>query len=117
MDEIERKIRAMQADGISNGNIAKTLGIPHKQVLAATGVNDYFRRPNCAYPGIQKWLIDNHIGRFRFFSMLWDNGCTYSEPTLRQFFAGKNNPKKDLIEDVLQLTGLTYEEAFHGTYV
>lgn len=108
-DEIQR----LQSLGFSNSEIAKIMHYSHISVIRISGTNDYFRRPKCAYTGILQWMTANRCGKAEFARRLEDIGCIYSRPVIHDLLAGKSNPKKDLIDAVLKLTGFTYEEAFN----
>ena len=67
----------------------------------------YGIRSRCVYPGICQWLFDNR--------------CTYAklaeligapQASVSRWMNGIYKPNKDIIDKILKVTGLTYEQAF-----
>lgn len=59
------------------------------------------------YPNLGNWMSENKISLDRFSKAV---GMSYQG--LRNFLYGKSNPKFETIQNILKITGLTYEEAF-----
>lgn len=59
------------------------------------------------YPNIANWLRTNRMNLSCFARKLGTDSNTVS-----RWFRGINNPKKDFIDAILTLTGMTYEVAF-----
>lgn len=69
------------------------------------GLSD--RLKNCVFPEIRKWMIMNDA---TFTSMA--KACGVSMETMRNGLTGRTEMGKDTIDHILDVTGLTYEEAF-----
>lgn len=59
------------------------------------------------YPNLGRWMVENKIGLDRFSKAV---GISYQG--LRNFLDGKSNPKFQTIQNILKVTGMTYEQAF-----
>ena len=59
----------------------------------------------CIYPNLRRWLNNDRRRRDRFFKAM--RGVT-----IRDMLNGSRQPKKDTIDKMLALTGMTYEELF-----
>lgn len=59
------------------------------------------------YPNLGNWMSENKIGLDRFSKAV---GISYQG--LRNFLNGKSNPKLETIQNILKVTGMTYEQAF-----
>ena len=59
----------------------------------------------CIYPNLRSWLNADRARRDAFFLAM--KGCS-----IREFLKGERQPKKDAIDKMLAITGMTYEEMF-----
>ena len=59
------------------------------------------------YPNIANWLRTNRMSVKSFAEKIGTDSYTAAK-----WFRGTTNPKKDCIDAILVLTGMTYEEAF-----
>lgn len=75
----------------------------HERKLA--GLSD--RLSSCVFPEIRKWMIMNDA---TFTSMA--KVCGISMSTMRNGLTGRTEMGKDVIDKLLETTGLSYEEAF-----
>lgn len=71
-------------------------------------ISAYNLQEKCVYPGLAKWMIQNRttpneLGRM---ARVGDGMTIYN------MLFGKSNLRKGSIDKILQVTGLTYEEAF-----
>jgi DNA-binding phage protein len=62
---------------------------------------------SCVFPAIKAWMQTNRIAWNEFSEM-----CDLSYQTLRHALSDGGNPTKRVIDEVLKLTGMSYEEAF-----
>ena len=100
----------MRLDGKSWTEIGKELGYSSSTVkqdimgciLASP------RQVNCAYPAIRRIITDEYGGSVHAFAI----ACDVSPNVMYYILPGKSAPKRELIEAILRVTGLSYEEAF-----
>ena len=77
------------------------------QVLGCCGRVTNVNRTKCIYPNIFSYRRNNNISQEKFAEIL---GTT--QPTLSRYLNGTREIPKSFIDDVLRVTGMTYEEAF-----
>ena len=85
--------------GVTKQRIAQLFPQPNKKVDAAAD--------SCVYPNMSRWMVENGVG----FAAL-ARGCNSTTPTIRYALTSGGSIRKDLIDALLNFTGLTYEEAF-----
>lgn len=61
----------------------------------------------CKYPNIKAWMQENRMG-YREIA----DAIDFSFAAVCKALSGKSNCGKDIIDGLLKVTGLTYEEAF-----
>lgn len=64
-----------------------------------------FSAKSCIWPNLRKWLNTDRARAERFFQAM--QGCT-----IRTILKGGQQPKKNVIDRMLKVTGMTYEELF-----
>lgn len=105
-----------RASGKSVKEIAEKYGVSHQAVSNATAKrNGYFKHyteENCVYPNLRKWLNDNRVTRSEFVRRMGLPPHPNSNTRISAYFAGKNHPSKKIIDKLLEVTGMTYEELF-----
>lgn len=60
------------------------------------------------YPSLRRFVFDEFGNSITLFA----NKLGYIDGSVRNWLMGKYDPGKKMIDDVLTLTGMTYEEAF-----
>lgn len=64
-------------------------------------------RPTCRFPNIQRWMDEHNVSR-RELARRMDVG----DSTVCNTINGKSDPCLFVVNAVLRVTGMTYEEAF-----
>jgi hypothetical protein len=66
----------------------------------------------CIYPNLRKWMNKHKVSRKEFLLRmgLTAHQCNYQKFT--DLMQGKYEPRKNYIDKMLEVTGLTYEELF-----
>lgn len=59
------------------------------------------------YKGIAKWMTENDVSCYKFSAL-----CGLEHNNMMNILKGKHNPSKYTIDSILDVTGLTYENAF-----
>ena len=108
--------RAERAKGKSCRQIAHEFGVSYQTVWSATYDGESgcrFRKwtkERCIYPNLRKWLNDNRVTLTGFIVRmdLAASGVTCGR--FSGYFRGDCYPTKKVIDKMLQVTGLTYEQ-------
>ena len=109
--------RAEREKGLTYQEIADKYGVSKQCIYMACGKGNptYFQpftQKRCVYPNLRNWINDNKICAAELIRRL---GYEYTGRTaswIRTILAGKGNIKKTLIDKLIALTGMTYEELF-----
>lgn len=62
-------------------------------------------KKGCIYPNLRKWLNEDRVRRDAFFKSM-------KGYPVREYMKGERQPKKNAIDLMLKITGMTYEELF-----
>ena len=95
--------------------VADQYGISRQRVAQIAGPvyrERFIEKTYSVYPAIDKWMNENMVSYRKLIDML---GYAYSSPThtrLKRILMGTYEPRKTQIDGILELTGLSYEEAF-----
>lgn len=107
----------LREQGMSYQQIADYFGISYQAVaqpLAKHNPNKfrYVRESGCVYPNIRKWLNDNRVNKSEFVRRLQLMNSNGNKERMDGYLTGRTDPPKRIIDRILAVTGLTYEEAF-----
>lgn len=109
--------RALREKGLTYTEIAKELGISRQAVAQVLGKEQkaHFRpwtSDRCIYVGVRNWLNENRITMAELIRELGlvRNPALYDR--YRRYLDGRTELRKHTIDKLLEITGLTYEEAF-----
>ena len=107
----EQKAEAylMILNGASYEDAAQKFGVTKQRLhQLLPGVGSSTRQSNdWIYPNIKRWMKDNRLLAQNFAKLL---GC--GSATVGKYLSGKAQPNKQTIDKILEVTGMTYEEAF-----
>lgn len=98
----------MRMDGYTLQEIGNKYGITReyvRQILDVGKRKDIFQK--IVYPGLKQYLVENKMSVRKLSFLI---GTQYQ--TALNTLCGKSKPGMDVINKILQVTGLTYEEAF-----
>ena len=102
--------------GYNSRQISEMLGITRQRVHQILGKQDGVRfkviGDTCPYKNLRAWMNKNKVSRAEFIRRM---GYANDGPTAQSFSAvlrGDKQPKKDYIDLMLRVTGMTYEEMF-----
>lgn len=109
--------KRMREQGMTYHQIADELGVSVGTVAnaLADGNPPYFRpfnKERCIYAGLRKWLNDNQVSIAELTRRIGYNPQPKIYQSFRKYLNGTNSPRKYIIDFILRVTGLTYEEAF-----
>lgn len=112
----EQEMRKMRNQGVSYREIGEKFGLSKQRIYQIIGEsNGYYRyitEEQCAYIGIREWLNHNKVNVTEFCRRVYGKYFTATYFRFTQCLRGKYHFKKPMIDKILSLTGLTYEEAF-----
>lgn len=109
---IDKKVEAfrMRLEGHTYEEIASKLGCSKQYIQQEIGGGQMQPRSSfsCIYPNIEKYRRKNHLTISSFANLIGASGAS----SLSRMLGNHGNPKKKLIDKILEVTGMTYEEAF-----
>ena len=110
------KILDLRKEGLKYKEIADQVGCSVQYVaqICSKGNPGHFRfvGDDCVYPNLRKWMNENKVSRKEFLRRM---GLTTHPSNYERFcwyVKGKSFPRKDYIDKMLSVTGLTYETMF-----
>lgn len=111
------QIVADRKNGIPVRDIAKKYGCSENYVYhCCSGELEWYFRPmtekNCVYPNLRHWFNQNEVSKARFLKLLGLSYHTNNIHRLSDVLTGVSYPRKDYIDNMLNVTGMTYEEMF-----
>lgn len=121
MNSIELKKRALslREQGMTYKKIAETLGYSASYINQVCGFTNHHRfqhitEDGCIYPGLRKWMNDNMVSRTELVRRMYKTPFPNTVKSLSAYMRGDYEPPKSVIDDILRVTGLTYEQCFGG---
>ena len=114
-EERKKRWRSLHEQGFTYQDIAKMEGVSRQRVYQVIGgERGYFRgitKEECVYDGVRDWMNENKISKAKFIRKIYGYYACYLMPKLSNVLKGANT-RKNMIDNILTATGLTYEEAF-----
>lgn len=109
--------RRDRESGMTLQEIAKKPGVSHQAVaMACSKFNVSYFRPvsekQCIYPGLRAWMNENKVGQAELIRRMGKGIGGRTSERIRCILRGNHDPKKNEIDLMLKVTGLTYEEMF-----
>ena len=68
---------------------------------------------SCIYPNLRRWMNENRVNRYELLERMGYVADGRSYYNIRDILTGRVLPKKDKIDLLIKVTGLTYEELFY----
>lgn len=107
---------AFRNQGMKYRDIAKAFGCSYQYVakICATYDPSHFRciYEECVYPNLRKWMNENKVGRGEFLRRMGLDAHPTNYERLKYVIRGESYPRKDYIDKMLEVTGMTYETLF-----
>ena len=99
-------------DGMTYADVAAKFNVSRQCVHQTVQAYNNFKvkETACIYGGLRQWMNKNHMRLSQFCKMDEFNGK--SEASLRGYLRGNFEMPKSVIDVILKITGMTYEQAF-----
>lgn len=109
--------RAEREKGKTYRQIAEEFGVSYQRVAEAcsgAGMQCFcpYTEKRCIYPHLRRWLNDNRVGLSEFVERMGYVSCSRTNDRVRDCLRGRYYPTKKMIDKMIAVTGLTYEELF-----
>jgi hypothetical protein len=116
----EEKIKIMlelRKEGKTYAEISKVCGISKQRVHHLIGKeNKELFKPlsaeKCVFIGLRNWMNENKINVPELTRRIYGHSNPNQQSLIRARITNKTKFQKDFIDNILKITGLTYEEAF-----
>lgn len=108
-------VKALRDKGLSYQAIGEVLNVSRQRVhqLLNPGISSRVSLgKNIIYPNLLEWSVEHKCNREEFLRRMGYTVNANSKAVLLRVLTGKQNPKKDYIDKMLNVTGLLYEILF-----
>lgn len=114
MTSKKEQMIAMRQQGMKYKDIAEIFGCSRQYVATVCGKADvaHFRHCDSIYPNIQRWMNENKVSMFELLRRMGLMPYSDNLDRLRRVIRGQTQPKKDCIDRLIKVTGMTYEVLF-----
>ena len=117
------EIRKMRDSGMTLREIAKEKGVSYQRVGEICG-GMYARYSRGArspgkiiFKGLREWMTVNKVNRAKFCDLLGYESSTTTQSRINAKLYGRTEFKMKEIKKILEVTGMTFEEAFEEDFV
>ena len=119
IEQRKKDMRKLRESGVTYAEIANKYGISKQRVYQLIGGKDEklfkpITTERCVYGGLRKWMNDNKVCVSELTRKIYGNYAPNSYERVKERLNGKCQFTKTYIDKILEITGLTYEEAFGG---
>lgn len=110
--------KRLRDQGMTYREIGKVLGISYQavyQTLENEMTGDWFRTvtpKRCIYPKLRAWMNDNRVSVIELIRRIGGNPSETRYNRVARSLNGNARMTKETIDEILAVTGMTYEEAF-----
>ena len=112
-----KKMQLLRDQGLKYREIAEKFGVSRQYVCAvcASYDPDHFRiiDEHCVYPNLREWMNDHKVSRSELLRRMGLTVNANNSNRLSYYMRGENDPRKDYIDRMLKVTGMTYEKLFY----
>lgn len=118
MSDLKKRMYQLRSQGYKYREIAAELGVSMGSVCEAighTGARFHtINEKSCIYPGLREWLNKTRTSKTLLTRLIYGQYGSVYYAQVRDNLTGKREMKKYEIDDLLRITGMTYEELFYG---
>ena len=113
----KKRIIELREQGKTYKNIADEVGCSKQYVALVCGKTNpnkfrYIQNDQCVYPNLRKWMNENKISRKALIRLSKCYESTGSSVHLSHFLQGVTEPTKQVIDRLIETTGIPYEVLF-----
>lgn len=113
----KNQIRKDRDSGMTHQQIADKHGVSRQyvsQVCARYCAYRFYvyKESGCIYPNLRRWLNENRCSRAELTRRMGYSSDPVNQMRVGECLRGKINIRKDLIDKLLSITGMTYETLF-----
>lgn len=117
MHERNQQMIEMVREGFTYKQIGRVYGVSKQRVhqIVSQGDVRYFHpitKERCIFNGIRNWMNANKVDVASITRKIYGNTSPTCHQKLRSYLVGKNEMRMSTIEKLLEITGLTFEQAF-----
>lgn len=113
----KEQIRQLRNQGLKYREIAEQVGVSTQYIAHVCGESNPARfspfGSECVYPNLRKWMNENKISKSEILRRMGIEVHPNNLQRLGYYIRGEANPRKPYIDNLLKVTGLTYEVLFH----
>lgn len=102
---------AMRIDGFTLQEIGDKYGVTREAIrsmLSATCGESGIVKRRYVYPNIAEWMMEKHMTQTELCKKIG-----IAQNTVSSIMRGRQNPNFSFVTAILQLTGMTFDEAFY----
>ena len=111
------KMVELRQQGLKYREIAEICGVSRQYVSSVCGYGapSYFRHigEKCVYPNLSLWMNKHKVSKREFLRRMGLTAHSNNYARLDSYMRGDTQPRKQYIDKMLEVTGLTYEELFY----
>ena len=111
-----KQMQMLREQGLTYQKIAEQFGVSKQYVAQVCGKRDpahfAYVSDKCIYPNLRDWMNKNKVSRMEFVRRMGLTTNAENCNNLSSYINGKTHPRKQYIDKMLKVTGLTYEEMF-----
>jgi transcriptional regulator with XRE-family HTH domain len=115
----KEQMLAMRNGGALYREIASVFGVSRQYVSLICGKSNPRRfipiGDNCVFPNLRKWMNRNRVSRGELLRRTGLEMHTNNYSRFNSIMRGEIQPRKDYIDRMLKVTGMSYEELFRQT--
>jgi transcriptional regulator with XRE-family HTH domain len=103
--------------GLTHKEIAEICGCSRQYAATICAYsNPAYYRPigdECIYPNLANWMNRHKVSRREFLKRMGLEAHSRNYERFTSYLRGDTNPRKQYIDKMLAITGMTYEEMFY----
>ncbi len=110
------QMRELRAQGMKFREIAEKFGVTKQYVACVCGTSESGKYipvgDECVFPNLRRWMNENKVSRSEMLRRMGLEKHTNNMSRLCRCLRGEQQPRKDYIDKLLAVTGMTYEVMF-----
>ena len=112
-----KQMQMLRDQGLKYKEIAEKFGVSNQYVSMVCGKCSpaYFQHidDSCIYPNLRKWMNEKKVSRREFLRRMGLAPYTGNYERFASYLRGESCPRKQYIDKMLEVTGMTYETLFY----